>query len=105
MKTVSASVARQNLPELLGTVTHGGEQVVIERHGKPIAALVSLKKTADIVDTEGPEWDELAQVLPELNARLERMLAILKKLQRDNQTFRKEMDRLHAQRKQLVWRS
>jgi prevent-host-death family protein len=105
MKTVSASVARQSLPDLLGAVTHSGEQVVIERHGKPIAALVSLEKAEAGRDTEGPEWDELAQALPNLNARLDRMIATVKALLRKNQAYRKEMDRLHAQRKQLLWHS
>ncbi|MBI3303262.1 MAG: type II toxin-antitoxin system Phd/YefM family antitoxin [Deltaproteobacteria bacterium] len=105
MKTVSASVACQSLPELLGAVTHGSERVVIERHGRPVAALISLKEVEAAEDTKGPEWDELAQVLPELNTRLDRMIVALKTLQRSNQAFRKEMDRLHTQRRRLVWRS
>ena len=105
MKTVSASVARQSLPELLGTVSHGNERVVIERHGRPIAALVSLKEVEAVEEAEGPEWNELAQALPELNAQLDRMIAALKTLRRNNQAFRKEMEQLHAQRKQLLWRS
>jgi prevent-host-death family protein len=107
MKTVSASVARQQLPELLGSVTHRKDRVVIERHGKPVAVLASpeeLEASADL-EREGPEWDEVAQVLPELNARLDRMIATLKGLQRRNQTFRKKMDRLHTQRRSLLWRS
>jgi prevent-host-death family protein len=105
MKTVSASVARQSLPELIGDVTHGNEQVVIERHGKPVAALVPLQKAESLEDAEEPEWQELAQVLPELNARLDRMIAAVKALQHSNRTIRKELDRLHAQRKQLLWHS
>ena len=105
MKTVSASAARQHLPDLLGEVTHGGEQVVIERHGKPVAALVSLEKAeAATEDMEESEWDELARTLPELNARLDRMTATVKALLRSNQAFRKEMDRLHTQRKRLLCR-
>lgn len=103
MKTVSASAARQQLPDLLGEVTHGDEQIVIERHGKPIAALVSLEKAkAAIEGVEESEWDELAGALPELNARLDRMTATVKALLRSNRAFRKEMARLHTQRKQLL---
>jgi prevent-host-death family protein len=105
MKTVSASVARQSLPELLGEVTHGSEQVVIERHGKPVAALVPLQKAEAAEGTKGPEWDELARVLPELNTRLDRMIATVKALQHSNRAIRKELDRLQAQRKQLLWHS
>jgi len=105
MKTVSASVARQSLPELLGAVAHGKERVMIERHGRPVAVLTSLREIETVEDPEGPEWHALAQTLPELNARLDRMVATLKTLLRSNQAFRKEMDRLHAQRKRSVWQS
>ncbi|MGH7962190.1 MAG: type II toxin-antitoxin system Phd/YefM family antitoxin [Candidatus Binatia bacterium] len=105
MKTVSASVARQHLPELLGAVTSSSEHIVIERHGRPVAALMSLKEVEAVADAEGPEWDELTKVLPELNTRLDRMIATLKTFQRGNQTFRKEMNRLHARRKQFIWQS
>jgi PHD/YefM family antitoxin component YafN of YafNO toxin-antitoxin module len=105
MKAVSASVARQRLPELLETVTRSKERVMIERHGRPIAILTALQELENGEDLEGPEWDELARALPELNTRLDRMIATLRMLQRRNQTFRKEMNRLHTQRKQLLWRS
>ena len=105
MKTVTASVARQSLPELLGAVSHNNERVMIERHGGPVAALVSLKEVEAVEDAEGPEWNELVQALPELNAHLDRMIVALKTLRRNNRAFRKEMDRLHAQRKQLLWHS
>lgn len=105
MKAISASVARQCLPELLETVSHGRERVMIERHGRPIAILAALQEMETIEDLKGPEWNQLAQALPELNARLDRMVATLKMRQRRDQIYRKEMDRLHTQRKQLLWHS
>lgn len=40
-KRVSAAEAKAKLAELVGSVAHGGERILIERHGKPVAALVS----------------------------------------------------------------
>ena len=40
---LSASEARDHLPDALNRVAFAGERVVIERRGKPVAALVSLE--------------------------------------------------------------
>ena len=42
VKRVSAASAKAHLSELTAEVAYGGERVIIERHGKPIAALVSV---------------------------------------------------------------
>ncbi len=105
MKTVSSSAARQNLPEFLGEVSHGKQRVVIERRGKPVADLISVDDLEAIEQGEGQDWDNLRQVLPKLNERLDRMIATLKVLRKDNRAFRQEIDRLHAQRKKLLWQS
>jgi prevent-host-death family protein len=41
-KRISAAHAKAHLSELVSGVAHGGERYVIERHGKPVAALVSM---------------------------------------------------------------
>ena len=41
-KKVSASHAKAQLSALAAEVAYGSEHIVIERHGKPIAALVSI---------------------------------------------------------------
>jgi prevent-host-death family protein len=41
-KRVSAAQAKAQLSELVARVAHGGERYVIERRGRPLAALVSL---------------------------------------------------------------
>jgi prevent-host-death family protein len=105
MKTLSASVARQTLPDLLGAVQHEQEPIIIERRGKPIAALVSVKDLETLAGAEDTGLAELEDVLPELNARLDRLITTSQQEQRKRQAFRKEMDRLHAQRKQLLCRS
>ncbi|MBI4312192.1 MAG: type II toxin-antitoxin system Phd/YefM family antitoxin [Chloroflexi bacterium] len=39
---MSATEAKAHFSELLAQVAHGGEQVVIEKHGKPVAKLVGM---------------------------------------------------------------
>ncbi|NJS39109.1 MAG: type II toxin-antitoxin system Phd/YefM family antitoxin [Rhodobacteraceae bacterium] len=41
MIEVSVSEARERLADLLGKVQHGGEDVTIKKHGKPVAVLIS----------------------------------------------------------------
>ena len=41
-KRISAAQAKAHLSELMAQVAYGGEQYVIERRGKPVAALVSV---------------------------------------------------------------
>ena len=105
MKTLSASAARQTLPNLLGSVLHEREPILIERRGKPVAALVSVEDLKTIEKEGSADWDELLQALPDLNVRLDNMTAMLKRERQSAKVFRKEMDRLHAQRKKLLCRS
>ena len=46
MITVSVSEARETLSDLLGKVQHGREDVTIERHGKPVAVMISVEAMA-----------------------------------------------------------
>lgn len=41
-RRVAAAEAKAKFSELVSRVAHGGERVIIERHGKPVAALVSI---------------------------------------------------------------
>lgn len=55
---VPVTQARAELAELVNRVVYGGEQVVLTRHGKPLAALVSaadlqrLQESADVPQEE-----------------------------------------------------
>src|SRR5213593_3290034 len=51
-KRVSAAHAKAHLAELVNGVAHGGERDVIERHGKPVAALVSMADFAQLAVKE-----------------------------------------------------
>jgi prevent-host-death family protein len=41
MIEVTVSEARERLADLLGKVQHGGEDVTITKHGKPVAVMIS----------------------------------------------------------------
>jgi prevent-host-death family protein len=41
MIEVTVSEARERLADLLGKVQHGGEDVTIKKHGKPVAVMIS----------------------------------------------------------------
>ncbi len=46
MKKMKAVEARTNFAETINMVAYGGERIVIHRHGKDIAAFVSLEDLA-----------------------------------------------------------
>ncbi len=55
METVSVAEARRNLAQLVTRVAYTGERVVVERHGKPVLALVSY---ADLIRLQALEQSE-----------------------------------------------
>jgi prevent-host-death family protein len=54
-RKVPVAEAKAKLSELMARVAHGGERIVIERHGKPIAALVSIEDLAKIEPAGGSD--------------------------------------------------
>jgi prevent-host-death family protein len=46
MIEVTVSEARERLADLLGKVQHGGEDVTIKKHGKPVAVMISAEAMA-----------------------------------------------------------
>ena len=43
MIKMKASAAREEFAEALNRVAYGGERIVVERHGKEVAALISIE--------------------------------------------------------------
>lgn len=43
MTVISVSKAREHLADALNRVAYGGEEVLIEKHGKAVAALIPVK--------------------------------------------------------------
>ena len=52
MKTISATDARNGLPELLDRARYQGERVLIEKSGKPAAVLISVEDFQLLEDLE-----------------------------------------------------
>jgi prevent-host-death family protein len=42
-RTISISEAKTHLSELVGRMMYAGEQVIIERHGKAVAAMIPIE--------------------------------------------------------------
>ena len=55
MLTATVSEARENLSELLGRVQHGGEDVTLVKHGKPVAVMISVEAMAYYAALEDAE--------------------------------------------------
>lgn len=62
---VGSKEARQRLSDLLGQVHYGGQVVIIERAGKPMAALIPLEMYERLV----AEREARFKVIDELRAR------------------------------------
>ena len=59
MLTATVSEARENLSDLLGRVQHGGEDVTIVKHGKPVAVMISVEAMAYYEALEDAELAKL----------------------------------------------
>ena len=53
VKRVSAAQAKAHLAELVASVAYKGERVIIERRGKPVAALVTVEDLERLADESG----------------------------------------------------
>ena len=51
MITKTVSETREGLADLLGRVQHGGEEVTIMKHGKPVAAIISIEALHEVTLT------------------------------------------------------
>jgi prevent-host-death family protein len=50
--TVSTSKARDDFAEMINRVAYRGERVVLDRHGKPIAAIIPIDDLAFLEELE-----------------------------------------------------
>ena len=66
MITATVSELREKISELLGVVQHTGNYVTILKHGKPVAALVSMEDVEFMERAEDAYWvQELARMRAE----------------------------------------
>ena len=60
MITKTVSETREGLADLLGRVQHGGEEVTIMKHGKPVAAIISIEALAFLERMEDEALGQMA---------------------------------------------
>jgi len=81
MRIVNISQARSSLADLINLVTYSSETVVIQKMGKPVAALVNIN-TADIVKQSPkmgiPPSHSAGTIALPRNTSLKRVFAALK---------------------------
>ena len=62
LKKISAMKARQNLGQLLNEVSIRGDSYIIERAGKPLAALVDMERFQQLQEDRGAALQALQKV-------------------------------------------
>lgn len=62
LKKISAMKARQNLGQLLNEVSIRGDSYIIERAGKPLAALVDMERFQQLQEDQDAALQELKKV-------------------------------------------
>ena len=65
---VPVTQARAELAELINRVVYGGERVVVTRHGKPLAALVSAADLRRLEDLDRPVEDQVLSAVSVVRA-------------------------------------
>jgi prevent-host-death family protein len=56
MLRVGVAEAKARLSELLGRVAHGGERVILQRRGRPVAALVPMQDLERATGAAQGDW-------------------------------------------------
>jgi prevent-host-death family protein len=69
--SVGTHEAKTHLSEYLNRVAYGGERIVVERHGKPVAALVSVEDLQKLENMNQPSGDSAPE--QEREARFRRI--------------------------------
>lgn len=62
MTEMTVSQAREGFSDLLGRVQHGGEDITIVKHGKPVAVVISAEAYAYYEQLEDAELAKLGQI-------------------------------------------
>jgi prevent-host-death family protein len=72
-RTVSISVAKSHLSELVGRTMYAGDHIVVERHGKAVAVIVPVEDYAELEkarrEKEGRAQDRRQQTFPGISPR------------------------------------
>jgi prevent-host-death family protein len=107
LKKISAMKARQNLGQLLNEVSIRGDSYIIERAGKPLAALVDLERFQQLQEDQDAAlqalkkvWEKMAGSEPrEIKEAIEEAEKIAKEENRTrSELIREELRRYIAER-------
>jgi prevent-host-death family protein len=69
-KRVSAREARDKFADLVGSVHYGGEEIIVERSGRPVVAVISVTTYERLVAERRARFEVLDRIrsrLPELS--------------------------------------
>ena len=68
-KHISAREARNRFADLMGSVHYGGEEVIVERSGRPMAAVIPVKMYERLVEERRSRFEiinEIRSLLPDV---------------------------------------
>ena len=71
-KRISAKDARSNFADLLGSVNYGGEEVIVERSGRPVAAVIPVPVYERLVAERKTRFEVIERIrarLPETSVK------------------------------------
>ena len=77
VKRITATAAAREFSDVLDRVEHGGDEFIVERHGRPVATI------APVTPARRAKWGELLAVLDALPRPDAAFARDLKKLRRD----------------------
>lgn len=61
LSRIASSDAREQLAELVNAVAYGSQRIILQRHGKDVAALVSiedLRRLGVRIPRDIPDWND-----------------------------------------------
>lgn len=76
METVNVVEAKKNFSELMAQVAYGGQQLVVERHGKPMMVWLSVEEFERLQQSN----DDVKRLRTQRLAALEKATALRKQL-------------------------
>lgn len=79
METLTVAEARRTFGDVISKVGYGGKRIVVQRHGKPVAAVISFE-----------DMQKLEEFERQRNERYERGMAALREAQRVSELIFRE---------------
>ena len=61
-KHISARDARNNFADLVGSVHYGGEEIIVERSGRPVAAVIPVKMYERLVAERRARFEVMERI-------------------------------------------